>query len=173
MHDTRSFGVNSINLSKPYLKVTATTSSNPDSTSTGSSDDGDGVDIEVEGASSDASDEAGAVSSTWTHYDTIIFAHAVRDGVYLRRTLSTFAERFADPFLAAAQGIALIIWLIISPAAVLVGRVGRHRSSWFVWHSSLQVGRLLPFRRAPFAESCLCRASSRCQRPRLLSLWES
>ncbi|ORY76009.1 hypothetical protein BCR35DRAFT_332999 [Leucosporidium creatinivorum] len=119
MHDTRSFGYTSVNLSKPYLKVTAAAST--DSSDSSSSDDGDGdgagVDVEVEGTSSDASGGAGVVSSTWTHYDTIVFAHA---------------------------GIALIIWLLVSPAAVLVGRLGRHRPSWFVWHSSIQGFLTLP-----------------------------
>lgn len=143
MHDTRSFGYTSINLSKAYLKVTAIASTKPISTPSGSSesDAGDEVDIEVEGTSSDAGGGAGVASSTWTHYDTIVFAHAVSFGV---------AQLTPNPSLIPSclpQGVALVVWLIISPAAVLIGRLGRHRPSWFIWHSSLQVSRS-PSRRA-------------------------
>lgn len=39
----------------------------------------------------------------------------------------------------SSQAFAMIIWLLVAPVAVLVGRLGRAWQKWYTVHSSLQV----------------------------------
>ncbi|GAA6006068.1 hypothetical protein JCM11491_002018 [Sporobolomyces phaffii] len=71
------------------------------------------------GMTSDAMTQAeqGSGWTAWSKYDKLIAVHA------------TFA---------------MLTWLLVAPAAVLVARLGRRWGSWFTWHSRIQLFATLP-----------------------------
>ncbi|GAA5969610.1 hypothetical protein JCM11641_008176 [Rhodosporidiobolus odoratus] len=113
MHTGKNFGATSLDLSESFLRVESTEESEASGTATSAAAEASstGASGSVTVSEVNEADEGKVVSSPWTQYDYLIAAHAV---------------------------FAMLTWLLISPAAVLLARLGRKWASWFTWHSSIQ-----------------------------------
>ncbi|GAA5859447.1 hypothetical protein JCM8547_006827 [Rhodosporidiobolus lusitaniae] len=127
MHTGEMFGATSVDLSQAYIKQTTTSK-----TTVSASRSGSAIAAEVTsvtgtgGAATDEGDDVEVneakdgelVGSAWSQRDYLILAHVV---------------------------FAVLTWLVVAPAAVLIARLGRKSAGWFTWHSSVQVYLVAPF----------------------------